>query len=179
MLRWLIVLVAAVAAALSGVTAGYAAPPNAGYAAPPDVSDKDKAFLVAAHQDNLAEIQGGQTAERQAAKQSVKDAGRKWVEDHTSLDNQVKRVAEKLKVELPGQPSEEQQAELRRLSAKSGAAFDRAWVDAQIRDHRKTLLALDEEVSSGSSQEVKNLAQAAKPVVKEHLDLVESIQSGE
>ncbi|WP_182905133.1 DUF4142 domain-containing protein [Microbispora sp. H13382] len=171
MLRWLIVLVAAMAAALSGVTAGYAAPPG--------VSDKDKAFLVAAHQDNLTEIQGGQTAERQAAKQSVKDAGRKFVEDHTSLDAQLKRVAEKLNVDLPSQPSEKQQAELRQLAAKSGAAFDRAWIDAQVRDHRKTLLALDEQVSSGTSEEVKNLARAAKPVVQEHLNLVETIQSGE
>ncbi|MEU6424440.1 DUF4142 domain-containing protein [Microbispora sp. NPDC046973] len=171
MLRWLIVLVAAVAAALSGVTAGYAAPP--------DVSDQDKAFLVGAHQDNLAEIQGGQIAERQAGKQSVKDAGRKFVEDHTSLDDQLKRVAEKLGVDLPSRPSEEQQAELRQFAAKGGTAFDRAWIDAQVKDHRKTLDSLDKEVSSGSSLEVKNLARNAKPVVQEHLNLVESIQSGE
>ncbi|GIH62251.1 DUF4142 domain-containing protein [Microbispora siamensis] len=171
MLRWLIVLVAAVVAALSGVTAGYAAPP--------DVSDQDKAFLIGAHQDNLAEIQGGQLAERQAGKQSVKDAGRKFVEDHTSLDDQLKRVAEKLGVDLPGKPSEEQQAELRQFAAKSGTAFDRAWIDAQVTDHRKTLVSLDKEVSSGSSLEVKNLARDAKPVVQEHLNLVESIQSGE
>ncbi|MGI5162167.1 DUF4142 domain-containing protein [Microbispora sp. CA-102843] len=170
MLRWLIVLVAAVVAALSGITAGHAAPP--------DVSDQDKAFLIGAHQDNLAEIQSGQLAERQAAKESVKDAGRKFVEDHTSLDDQVKRVAEKLGVELPGQPSEEQQAELRQFAAKSGAAFDRAWIDAQVKGHRETLDFLDKEVSSGSSQEVKNLARDAKPVVQEHLNLVESIQSG-
>ncbi|GLX05473.1 DUF4142 domain-containing protein [Microbispora sp. NBRC 16548] len=171
MLRWLIVLVAAVVAALSGVTAGYAAPP--------DVSDQDKAFLVGAHQDNLAEIQGGQLAERQAGKQSVRDAGRKFVEDHTSLDGQLKRVAEQLGVDLPSRPSEEQQAELRRFAANSGTAFDRAWIDAQVKDHRKTLDFLDKEISTGSSQDVKNLARDAKPVVQEHLNLVESIQSGE
>ncbi|WP_169949684.1 DUF4142 domain-containing protein [Microbispora sp. H11081] len=171
MLRWLIVLVATAVAALSWITGGHAAPPG--------VSDKDKAFLAAAHQANLTEIQGGQTAERQAAKQSVKDAGRKLVVDHGALDAQLQRVAKKLDVALPSEPSEEQRAELRRLAAKSGAAFDRAWLDAQINGHRKTLLALDEEVSTGSSDEVKNLARAAKPTVQEHLDLVESMQSGE
>lgn len=171
MLRWLIVLVAAVVPALSGVTAGHAAPP--------DVSDQDKAFLVGAHQDNLAEIQGGQIAERQAGKQSVRDAGRKFVEDHTSLDDQLKRVAKKLGVGLPSRPSEEQQAELRKFAAKGGTAFDRAWIGAQVEDHRKTLDFLDKEVSTGSSPEVKNLARDAKPVIREHLDLVKSIQSGE
>ena len=171
MLRWLIVPVVAAVAALSGVTAGYAAPP--------DVSDQDKAFLVGVHQDNLAEIQGGQTAERQAAKPAVKEAGKTFVEDHTALDDQVKRVAEKLGVDLPGQPSEEQQAELRRLAAKSGVEFDRAWIAAQVKDHREALLSLDKEVSSGSSEEVKNLARDAKPVIQGHLNLVESIQSGE
>ncbi|GAB3881625.1 DUF4142 domain-containing protein [Microbispora bryophytorum] len=175
MLRWLIVLVAALAAALvaalSGVTAGYAAPPH--------VSDQDKAFLIGAHQDNLAEIQGGQLAERQAGKQSVRDAGKKFVEDHTALDDQLKRVAEKLSVDLPSRPSEEQQAELRRFSAKGGTEFDRAWIDAQVKDHRTTLDFLDKEISTGSSPDVENLAQDAKPVVREHLNLVESIQSGE
>lgn len=101
------------------------------------------------------------------------------MEDHTSLDGQLKRVAEQLGVDLPSRPSEEQQAELRRFAANSGTAFDRAWIDAQVKDHRKTLDFLDKEISTGSSQDVKNLARDAKPVVQEHLNLVESIQSGE
>nr|WP_191910093.1 DUF4142 domain-containing protein [Microbispora cellulosiformans] len=170
MLRSLIATVTTVVAALSGVTAAHAAPP--------DASDQDKAFLVSAHQDNLTEIEGGQTAERQAESQAVKDAGSRLVKDHTALDEQVTKVAAEYGVDLPGQPSERQQAELRKFAAKSGAAFDRAWVPAQAEDHRATLVALDKEASSGSSEKVRQLARDAKPVVKEHLDLMESIQSG-
>ncbi|MBX6384114.1 MAG: DUF4142 domain-containing protein [Microbispora sp.] len=171
MLRWFIVLAAAMITALSGVTTGNAAPPG--------VSEQDKAFLVGAHQDNLTEIQGGRIAERQAGKQSIKDAGRKLAENHTALDDQLKPVAERLGVGLPSRPSEEQQAELRQLAAKSGAAFDQAWIDAQVKGHRKALVSLDKELSSGSSQEVKDLAQDARPVVQEHLNLIESIRGGE
>ncbi|WP_167521369.1 DUF4142 domain-containing protein [Microbispora triticiradicis] len=167
MLRSLIVTVATVIAPLSGVTA-----------APPDASDQDKAFLVSAHQDNLTEIEGGHTAEKQAGSQAVKDAGSRLVKDHTALDEQVTKVAAEYGVDLPGEPTEKQQAELRKFAAKSGAAFDRAWVPAQVEDHRMTLVALDKEASTGSSEKVRQLARDTKPVVQEHLDLMESIQSG-
>ncbi|WP_405087978.1 DUF4142 domain-containing protein [Microbispora sp. NBC_01389] len=170
MLRSLIATVTTVAATLSGVTAAHAAPP--------DASDKDKAFLVSAHQDNLTEIQGGQTAEKQAASQAVKNAGSRFVKDHTALDEQVRKVATEYGVDLPSQPTEKQQAELRKFAAKSGTAFDRAWIPAQVEDHRATLAALDKEASTGSSEKVRQLARDAIPVVKGHLNLVESIQRG-
>ncbi|WP_182884362.1 DUF4142 domain-containing protein [Microbispora sp. H10885] len=170
MLRSLIVTVATVIAPLSGGTAAHAAPP--------DASDQDKAFLVSAHQDNLTEIEGGHTAEKQAGSQAVKDAGSRLVKDHTALDEQVTKVAAEYGVDLPGEPTEKQQAELRKFAAKSGAAFDRAWVPAQVEDHRMTLVALDKEASTGSSEKVRRLARDTKPVVQEHLDLMESIQRG-
>lgn len=169
MLRWLIVPVTAAVAALPGV--------GAGYAAPPDVSDQDKAFLIGAHQDNLTEIQAGQAAEEKADSQAVRDAGARFVKEHTALDEQVTNVAGKLGLDLPSRPTEQQQAELRRVAAKRGAEFDRAWVASQVKGHHKTLASVDKEVSEGSSEQVKKLAQDARPVVREHLDLVEGMES--
>ena len=65
---------AALACAYLGLTAGIAA------AAP---SAQDKAFLVAAHQSNLTEIQAGKAALQKSGNDVVRRHGRLFIRDHT------------------------------------------------------------------------------------------------
>ncbi|ETK34797.1 DUF4142 domain-containing protein, partial [Microbispora sp. ATCC PTA-5024] len=171
MLRRLIVLLAVLAGMSAGGTAVQAA------AAPtPTVREQDRTFLTEAHQGNLSEIQAGRAAQEQATSQAVKDAGERFVRDHTALDRQVTEVAGKLGVTLPDEPTAEQKAALEKVKANSGAAFDRAWVEQEVGDHRADLAAGRKQQSEGSSEQVKQLAQDAGPVIKGHLDLLESIK---
>ena len=170
MRKKIIVLPAAVAIVLAGGTAALAAPP--------DVNDQDKAFLAAAHQGNLAEIQSGRLAQKQAGSEDVRDAGTMLVDDHTKLDADVRRVAGELGVQLPTAPSDTQQADLRKLSALSGDKLDKAWVAAGITEHKEDLAAGAKEQTEGSSDKVKQLARDAKPVVESHLRHLERIQNG-
>ncbi|WP_344923394.1 DUF4142 domain-containing protein [Streptosporangium oxazolinicum] len=168
------IILLAVAVTVTGGTAGAAVSP-----APQTVSQQDKDFLVQAHQANLAEIEGGKAAEaktsdsegRESA-QTVRDLGERFVADHTNLDESVRQVADKLGVKLPDQPTAAQREQLDKLGALSGADFDKAWLSEELEGHRETLAAIEKEVGSGSSPEVKKLATDAKPVVEEHIDLL-------
>lgn len=172
MVRRLVILPTIAAATFATAAAGFAA-------APPDVNDQDRGFLTALHQGNLAEIQAGKVAERQAHSEEVREMGEALIHDHRMLDEKVKQVAGDVGVGLPGAPGAAQQAELERISAKSGAEFDRAWVEAEIVEHREDLAAGAKELSEGSSEEVKRLARDAEPIVREHLEELEEIRSGE
>ncbi|VTR75829.1 DUF4142 domain-containing protein [Cellulomonas hominis] len=133
-------------------------------------SEQDQAWLVAAHQSNLAEIAAGQAAVQQATTEDVRMHGQMLIDDHTRLDAALTPVAQQLGVTLPTTPSPEQQQALAAVTAQSGEAFDRAWVQSQIAGHRATLAAGQQELAQGTEQAVKDLAAASAPVVQGHLD---------
>jgi putative membrane protein len=142
------------------------------------VTQQDRDFLVAAHQSNLAEIAAGNTAQSKGASATVRDLGARMVADHTKLDAALAPVAAQLGVALPGTPNAEQQNQLAQVSAKSGQAFDAAWLAAMIAGHRQTLAAIQTELSNGSSEQVKQVAQTAQPVVQDHLNMLLAANGG-
>ncbi|MEU2116096.1 DUF4142 domain-containing protein [Streptomyces sp. NPDC016459] len=143
------------------------------YAVAAPVSDQDTTFTKAAHQGNLAEIAAGQDAQANATSACVKEVGRVLVRDHGKLDADVKALAAKLGVTLPGAPTAEQKAELAAVRAKAGTpAYDAAWLKGQEAAHTKTLALIDTELHTGKNAEVMAAARAARPVVAMHLDMV-------
>ncbi|HVD23916.1 MAG TPA: DUF4142 domain-containing protein [Lapillicoccus sp.] len=158
-------VVRALAIALAGLVL-MAMGVGAASAAP---SSQDTTWMVAAHQSNLTEIAAGKAAQDKASSQDIKDLGAMFVQMHTALDADLTAAAKNLGVALPDAPSAAQQATLASVGAKSGAAFDSAWVSSQIAGHRDTLAATQKEISSGSDPTVVGLAKAASPVVQQHL----------
>lgn len=138
------------------------------HAAPADLNAQDRAFLAAAHQSNLAEIQAGTLAQQKATEQATKELGAKWIADHTKLDGSLRAVATKLGVTLPTAPNAEQRAAAARLTAASGAAFDKLWFELQMDGHMKTMAVGEKQVAGGNEAEVVALAKAAGPVIMEH-----------
>jgi putative membrane protein len=163
-------------AALAVAALGLAVPAvaltatGAGATAP---NQQDRTFLVAAHQANLAEIAAGRAAQQKATSTDVREHGQLFITDHTRLDAGVRRVATALGVTLPNAPNSTQQAQLAAVSAKSGAAFDRAWTASQLTAHRQALALGTTELSGGSDAQVKGLASTAAPVVQGHLSMLE------
>ncbi|MEV0230942.1 DUF4142 domain-containing protein [Nonomuraea sp. NPDC050786] len=160
------------------VSASAMSPAAAGALAQPEPNQQDRTFLHQAHQANLAEIQAGEAAQDKAAGETVRKLGAKLITDHTRMDRDVRRVAEQAGVDLPARPSPEQRRRLKQVAAHSGAAFDRAWLAAQIAGHRQTLADGAAELREGSSPAVKKLATEAKPDIQMHLDMAEEANDG-
>jgi len=155
---------ATLACATVGLFSGIAA------AAP---SGQDRTFLVAAHQSNLTEIAAGKAALQKSSNGVVRRHGQLFIRDHTRLDADLRKVADDLDVDLPSQPSAAQRATLASVSAKSGSAFDAAWLSSQLAGHRQAKAAGQRELAQGSDARVKQLATAAAPVIQMHLDMLE------
>jgi putative membrane protein len=153
--------IALTAAGVAGATTTAA--PNA----------QDRAFLVAAHQSNLSEIAAGKAAQQKATTDVVRQHGELFIRDHTRLDASLQQVAKSLNVTLPTTPSAAQRATLASVSAKSGSAFDSAWLTSQIAGHKAAKAAGAKELASGSDASVLGLAKTAAPVVQMHLTMLE------
>lgn len=143
--------------------------PIAAYAATPKVSSHDHKWLVAAHQDNLAEIKSGDLAAERGHTDAVRDAGHMLAEDHGKLDAKLKQTAQQLDVELPQEPNAHQKREAREFQKLSGAKFDATWTRDEIKGHEKAIRMTEREIKDGSNPQVKELAQSALPVLQKHL----------
>ncbi|MGK5629990.1 DUF4142 domain-containing protein [Streptomyces sp. URMC 123] len=169
--HWTATAVAALA--IAGAAAVPATAVDSTPAAGGSVNAADTAFLKSAHQGNLAEIAAGEDAVKHATTSCVMRTGRTLVTDHTKLDGDVKRVADKVGVSLPNAPTPEQQKELAEVQGKAGSkAYDEAWLKVQVAAHEKTLGLIDRELKEGRNAEVKATAKAARPVVSTHLAMV-------
>lgn len=68
-------------------------------------------------------------------------------------------------------------AAIEKLKSVKGAAFDRAYVQAQIEGHQKLLGIQESYLANGKNREQVGYAKLARGVIKEHLVLLGKIQS--
>jgi putative membrane protein len=136
------------------------------------VSPQDRAWLTVAHQTNLAEIAAGDLAAQSGHTESVRNAGRMLVDDHRALDAKLQPVAKQLGVNLPDYPNAQQKAEMQRFRRESGVQFDQTWAHVEGDGHVLAIELTVKETQQGSSPQVKQLAAAALPVLKKHLEVL-------
>src|SRR4051812_24582853 len=141
-------------------------------------SDQDTTWMVAAHQSNLTEIAAGNAAAAQATTDKVRQLGEMFVTMHTQLDADLTAAADQLGVTLPDSPTPAQQQTLATVQAQQGVAFDSAWLASQVSGHRATLEATHTEQQGGSDGAVLALANAAEPVIAQHLEQVTAASGG-
>ena len=133
------------------------------------VSRADRAWIAAAHQADLAEIQAGQFAESNGSNPTIRRAGAMLVRDHQAFDTKLVSVAGKLKLSLPTAMTGHQTQIGDELSGEQGAAFDHAFVAAMLTGHDIMIAATRQEIAHGSSPVVVALARQALPVLLKHL----------
>ena len=140
-----------------------------------DASPADKMFVKDALKGGMAEVKLGQLAADKGSSDDVKQFGQKMVEDHTKMGDQMKGVAGQIGVTPPTMVSPADKALETRLQALSGDAFDKAYIRAMVKDHRKDLMDFKKEASSGKSSAVKDAASQGSNVIAEHLKMIEDI----
>lgn len=180
LLAFVTALGAVMAAMMVGTSVAWAAPSpslsnqaSASAPAAAGLSSQDEAWLKGAHQVNLEEVKGGTVAQQKGTTATVRSIGRTLASDHRMFDTKLTALANGLSVSLPSSPSGEQRAELARVGAMSGSAFDRAFVQAEITGHKMAISQTQTEISQGSSPQVVRLARTALPVLQKHLSLLQ------
>ena len=151
------------------------------YAADPATADRD--FYAKAAAGGMAEVETGALAQLKGHSAAVRNFGEMMVRDHTKANDKLKQIAGRKNVKLPTEPDEKHQAKKQELEAASGAAFDRAYMQAQVADHEATESLLKQQIESGTDAEAKAWAREALPTVTAHLKrartLATSTASGE
>jgi len=126
----------------------------------------------------LAEVELGQLASEKASSDQVKQFGQKMVTDHGKANDELKSLAQSKNITLPTDTDAKHKATRDRLSKLSGAAFDRAYMQDMLSDHRKDVSDFRKESQSGKDPEVKAWAAKTLPTLEEHLQLAQSASRG-
>jgi putative membrane protein len=139
----------------------------------------DKHFMKEAAQGGMAEVQLGQLATQNAKSDEVKQFGQRMVDDHSKANDQLKQIAEQKGVTLPTDLSSKDKAEKDRLSKLQGEAFDRAYMQAMVTDHKKDVAEFKKEASNAKDSDVKNFASQTLPTLEDHLKQAQQVKSAE
>jgi putative membrane protein len=133
-------------------------------------------FIKSAAVGGLAEVELGKLAQDKASNDKVKDFGKRMVDDHGKANEELQRVASQKNIQMPSDLDAKSKSEYDRLSKLSGLAFDRAYMDDMLKDHR-TDVAEFEKATRSSDPDVKQFASQTLPTLKEHLQMAEQIAS--
>jgi putative membrane protein len=140
------------------------------------VSDQDKTFLKGQQETNIAEVALGRIVIERATSGKVRELATTLVTDHQKVLELNKALHTKLGLTAPEEPSAEQKAAAEKIKAQTGAAFDEAFVAAQVEGHTKSISKAQAEISSGSHPEVKAFATDYLPKAQMHLEHSEATQ---
>jgi putative membrane protein len=131
---------------------------------------------------NTTEIQLATLASKKATSPDVKRIARKLVADHTKNREQVRALAQKVNVTLtPAQGGSISAADSVAMPAdlqgRSGADFDRAFVQHEIEDHRSNIQKIETQMlPSSQDAQVKGYLQKTVSEMQTHLASLEQVQ---
>lgn len=158
--------------ALLGLMAAGAGAAGKGRGGRTKVSGLDEEWTMAALEGDLFEVKGGKLAQKQGQNPAVKQLGERLASDHGESYAKGSRLAKKLGIEVPSEPTYPEKWELQTVGEMSGSAFDKGYTSLERLDHKQDIEDAKEELEDGTNPQVKALARTDLKMYREHLALV-------
>lgn len=139
------------------------------------VDEADSKFATQAAVGGMAEVELGKMALEKGTSQQVKDFASMMVKDHGMANTELMDIAAKKNITLPSTVDDDHKKTMDDLSKKSGAEFDKAYVDAMVNGHKSTLKLMEDEAKDGKDADLKTFAAKTAPIVQSHLVMINKI----
>ena len=129
----------------------------------------DRKFIEKAASGGMAEVKLGHLATEKGTSPTVKEFGKRMVDDHGKANDELKTIASKKNFPLPTDVDSEAKATYDKLAKLSGSDFDKAYMDAMVKDHDADVKEFKKEASlGGADPDLKAWAQKTLSVIQEH-----------
>ncbi|WP_324289346.1 DUF4142 domain-containing protein [Streptomyces sp. H34-S4] len=138
------------------------------------LTPQDRDFVRKVRLAGLWELPAGRQAQERGTRKSVRTAGEHLVEGHAELDRRVLEVGQALGVELPDQPTGQQQAWLDQLDRAQGGTYERLFVQLLRRAHGKVFALVAQVRAQTRNSVVRELATDANTTVLDHIAVLEA-----
>jgi putative membrane protein len=159
------------------------AAPAADSAKPASAPLNDAQIAHIAVTANAIDSAAGVTAKQKGTAKSVKDFAQTMINDHSAVNKQAVALATKLKVtpednDVSKSLKSDADASASNLRGKTGADFDKGYIDHEVTYHQTVLDALDKTLIPGAQNaELKALLEKVRPSIAAHLARAKDIQT--
>lgn len=167
----------------SAASSSMAPAPAADTAKPAAAALNDAQIAHVAVTANSIDSAAGVLAKQKGTAKGVKDFAGDMVRDHSAVNKKAVALATKLKVtpednDVSKSLKSGADANTSNLGGKSGADFDKAYIDNEVTYHQAVLDALDKTLIPGAQNaELKSLLESVRPNIAAHLAHAKSVQT--
>jgi putative membrane protein len=135
----------------------------------------DMKFVMEAAMGGMEEVEMGRLAAEKGASDEVRQFGQRMVDDHSKANQELMQIASSKSMTLPTALDAKHQADMQKMSALSGEAFDKAYVKMMVKDHKKDVGEFQKESTRGADADIKGFAARTLPTLQEHLQMIQRI----
>ncbi|MGC3947879.1 MAG: DUF4142 domain-containing protein [Chryseolinea sp.] len=168
---------------LLALTTANISPVNRGASSGPVISASsisfadDKDFVMKAAEAGLLEIKAAQLAAKTSSNEQIKSFVDAMIKDHGSANAELLALAKKKSMTPRSALSTTSEQKLKSLSSKSGAAFDKAYAEAMVKDHQAAVELFKEQAANGKDADLKQWAAEKLPTLEHHLSMAQELAS--
>lgn len=138
--------------------------------------EDDTEFAVEAADGGMLEVELGKLAQQKATSADVKKFAQMMVDDHTKANDELKALAAQKNISLPAALSDERRKKLDNFNEKSGADFDKDYMDLMVEEHEDDVEDFEEQAEKGNDAELKSWAAGKVTALRHHLEMAKTTQ---
>jgi putative membrane protein len=143
----------------------------------PSLSDRDNDYFKTMALTNMTEISAGRLALDNSQNSAVKTFAQRMIDDHTQAEQELSDLAGSQQVSLPTRLDDSHQKMIDQLKEKTGADFDKAYINDQVAGHKEAIATDRDEASNGTNPKERAYANGLMSTLDTHLSLAEKLQS--
>ncbi len=134
-----------------------------------------KQFVEKVAISDMFEIQSNKLALDKSNDNAIQQFAKKMVDDHTKTSNELKLLAQGVKVPLPTEMDVPHRQKLERLQSADGRQFYQLYRAQQIEAHQNAVKLFTDYAKSGDTSELTSWAQKTLPTLQEHLQHAQAL----
>lgn len=134
-----------------------------------------KQFVEKVAISGMFEIQSNKLALDKSNDSAIQQFAKKMVDDHTKTSNELKLMAQGIKVPLPTEMDAPHRQKLEKLQSADGRQFYQLYRAQQIEAHQSAVKLFSDYVKNGDASELTSWAQKTLPVLQQHLQHAQAL----
>ena len=140
-------------------------------------AEADTRFALTAAEGGMLEVELGRIASTRAANAEVKEFAAKMVTDHSKGNAELTEIASTKGLTLPTQEQvkAKHQGMIGKLEKLEGAAFDREYMAAMVKDHDKDVSLFEKQAKNGRDAALRAFAEKTLPTLREHQKMAKQL----
>ena len=138
--------------------------------------EDDSKFAVKAADGGMMEVELSKLALTKSTSPEVKKFAKMMVDDHTSANNELKKLAGTKNISVPAAVSTNRQEKLTDFMKKTGNDFDKDYISYKVSDHKDDVDLFKKQAEKGKDAELKAWAASKVATLEHHLQMAQTTE---